>query len=241
MPRLLIAENSAIVRGVFKKLLDDDGGYDYNLAGTYAEVKVLLETKRYEYAVVDRVLKDAPNGEIIALFNKHNISPLVFTTEIDEHFFEAFEGARIVDYIKKVKYNNITYVLSKLKQLQKNKKISVLIHSESAMYSSYLKENLDIHSFKVFTVNKQEDLYNKIDLHPELSLLILDAANISDQVIEAIRAKRTREDLKILVLVDETNSYQTSSLLSSGADDFLVKQFSRDEFYVRVYQNINKV
>lgn len=241
MSRLLITEDSVIVRGAFKKLLDDDGSFDYDLVQTYAEAKTLLESKRYEYAVVDRTLKDAPNGEIIALFNKHNIAPLVFTKEIDEILFETFEGAKIVDYMKKIKYNNITYVISKLKRLQKNKNTTVLIHSKSAIYSSYLKENLDIHGFKVFTIKKQEDLYDKIDLHPELSLLIIDADDISVDVIESIREKKSREILKILVLVDETNSYHTSSLLSSGADDFIVKQFSRDEFYVRVYQNINKL
>jgi len=244
MAKLLVVEESVIVRGVFKKLLDDKTDFEYDLVSSYKEAKLLLTKSRYEYAVVDRVLSDAPNGEIIALFNKHNVAPLVFTKEIDEDFFESFEGAQIVDYMVKLKYNNVTTVIEKLKQLKANKNITVLIVSDSRIYSSYLKQNLNLHGFKVFSATNNEDAYKKIDLHPEISLMILDDKDPyvnALEVVEYVRKYKTSQELKIIALADETNSYETSALLNYGADDYLVKQFSRDEFYVRVYQNINKL
>jgi len=244
MSKLLVVQDSVIVRATFKKLLDECVVFNYDLVATYKEAKALLATRRYKYAVVDRVLKDAPNGEIIALFNKHYLAPLVFTNEIDEDFFDDFEGANIVDYIKKIKHNDEAFAVDRLLQLRENRDISVLVVSNSTAYNSYLKQNLNLHNFKVLSTFKSDETYKKIDLHPEVSLVILDSNEPyinTLEIIEYIKKVKTKKELKIIVLANESASYQTSLLLSSGADDYLIKEFSRDEFYVRVYQNINKV
>lgn len=244
MAKLLVVQESVIVVSLFKKLLDLRSDFEYDLVNTYAEARVLLSKSRYEFAVVERILSDAPNGEIIALFNKHNIAPLVFTKDVDEDFFESFEGAQIVDYVLKQKHNSVATAIEKLEQLKANKNITILVVSESKIYLRYIKQNLNLHNFKVFTVLNAEEAYEKIELHPETSLMILDTHKNTQnelEIINTIRGKNIVPELRILTLVDETNSYATSSLLHHGADDFLVKQFSRDEFYIRIYQNINKI
>ena len=244
MAKLLVVEGSNIVKGVFKEILDKQDGFDYELVGTYEEAKELLHKTRYEYAVVERVLKDAPNGEIIALLNKHNVAPLLFTKEIDEDFFDSFEGAQIVDYIIKHKYNNITNVVKRLEQLKSNKKTTVLVVNDSHIYGSYLKQNLVLHSFKVLSAANNEEAYTKLDLHPEISLMIInDSKPYVDamQLIGKVRKHKQTQELQILYIAKESNSFETSSLLSAGADDFIIKPFSRHEFYLRVYQNIKKV
>lgn len=244
MAKLLVVEGSVILRGVFKELLRKHTDFEFDIIATYAEAEELLKKGSYGYGVVERNLEDAPKGEIIALLNKHNIAPLVFTKEIDEIFFESFEGAKIVDYIIKQKYNNITYVIQRLQQLQANKNITVLIISDSSNYGSYLKQNLDIHNFNVLTAKNNEEAYEKIETDPDISLMIVDniEPNINSlELLENIRQRRDKESLKIIVLSDKANSYFTSSLLNAGADDYIVKQFSRDEFYIRVYQNIKTI
>ena len=244
MAKLLVVEGSVIIRGVFKDLLEKHTDFEYDLVATYAEAKELLAKETYGYAVVERNLEDAPKGEIIALFNKHSIAPLVFTKEIDEIFFESFEGAKIVDYILKQKYNNITHVIQRLKQLQANKNITVLAVSDTSTYGSYLKQNLNIHKFNVLSAINNQEAYEKLEMNPDISLMIVDniEPNINAlELIENIRQRRNKESLKVIVLADKPNSYFTSSLLNAGADDYIVKPFSRDEFYVRVYQNIQTI
>jgi PleD family two-component response regulator len=244
MSKLLIVEDSIIVQAVFIKLLENIESFEYDLVSTYEEAKKLLSRSRYEYGVVEHILKDALNGEIIALFNKYHLSPLVFTRHINEDFFDDFEGASIVEYIKKVKHQNEANVIKKLLQLQANKKKNVLVVSDSIVYSSYLKQNLNLHSFKVFNANSNEITYEKLSLHPEINLLIVDSNEPyvnAMKVVEYVREKKELAHIKIIVLATETNSYFVSDLLHAGADDYLIKDFSRDEFYVRVYQNINKL
>lgn len=244
MAKLLVVEGSGIVRGVFKDLLSKHTDFDFDLVATYAEAKELLEINSYEFAVVERNLEDSLKGEIIALLNKHDIAPLVFTKEVDEIFFESFQSAQIVDYILKQKYNNITYVVEKLKQLQENKNKTVLVISSSHTYVNYLKQNLKLHSFNVLSATNSEEASLIIDKHPEISLLILDKQvehKDSFELIEKIRQRRSKKELKIIVLEDKLSAYFTSSLLNNGADDFIIKPFSRDEFYTRIYQNIQTI
>lgn len=243
MAKLLIAQGSTIIRGVFKELLENEN-FDYDMVSTYAQAKNLLSKTRYEFAVVERNLSDAPNGEIIALFNKHNIAPLVFTKEIDEDFFDSFESAQIADFILKQKYNNISNVIQKLRQLKANKNITILIVSDSHIYSGYLKQNLNLQSFKVLNASNNEDAYAKLELHPEIVLVLVD--NNEPYVdalafVENVRLSKNSNNLKILALVEETNLYETCSLLNAGADDYVVKPFSRGEFYIRIYQNLKTV
>jgi len=244
MSKLLVVEESIILQSVFRELLDSNPNFTYDLVSSYAEANMLLSKSRYEFGIVDRVLSDAPNGEIIALLNKYNIAPLVYTKYVDEDFFESFESAQIVDYILKQKYDKVTTVIKKLEKLQENKKITILVATESKIYNSYLKQNLNIHNFKVFTSSSFVETQERIDLHPETSLLIVDINDKtidSTKIVEYLRMHSANKHTKVLLIVDEANSYKTSSLLNLGANDFIVKQFSRDEFYVRVYQNINKV
>ena len=244
MAKLLVVQKSVIVRGVFKELLEKNTDFEYDTVATYAQAKELLEKKTYSYGVVERNLEDAPKGEIIALFNKHNIAPLVFTKEIDEVFFDSFESAKIVDYILKQKYNNITYVVQRLKQLQANKNITVLVVSDSSTYGSYLKENLNIHNFNVLSATNNQEAYEKLEINPDISLMIVDniEPNINAlELIENIRQRKDKKSLKIMVLAEKPNLYFTSSLLNAGANDYIIKPFSRDEFYVRVYQNIKLI
>ena len=241
MSKLLIAQGSFFLNGVFREHLEKDNDFDYTLVSTFKEAKKALSLARYEFAVVERTLSDSADGKIIALLNKHNIAPLVFTKSVDEDFFESFESAQIVDYLIKDKFNNVPAVIEKLKQLQQNKKTTVIVVNDSHIYGTYLKQNLKLHNFKVISASNNEEALEKLLYHPDAKLMILEESAPyinAHKLIKQTREDRDLDALNILSIVKETNSFETSNLLDLGANDYIVKEFSRAEFYVRVYQNI---
>ena len=86
MPRVLIVEDSTMMSDLICKHLDKYTEFIYNVATTYDEAKILLTRYRYDFAITDLHLPDANDGQIIALVNKHNISPIIFTGDIDDEF-----------------------------------------------------------------------------------------------------------------------------------------------------------
>lgn len=244
MAKLLIIEDSKMLCGIFETLLSKYTEFDFEIANTYAEAEKFLKTMRYEFAVADMNLPDAKHGEIIALLNKHNVAPIVFTGIFDEDFREGFESAHIVDYILKERYDNIISVVEKLKQLEENKKKTVLVVDDSHTYLNYLKQNLQLHYFKIITASNGKEALKKLEEHPEIELMITDyhmpIMNGLD-LVRRVRKKLSTKDLSIIVLTSETNSYTTSRFLKEGANDYITKPFSRDEFYARIYQNIKNL
>lgn len=245
MAKLIIVDESTIVCAIFKELLEECECFDYKIVQNYEEAKKLLQRSRYEYAVVSRDLPDAKNGEVIALLNKHNIAPIVYTTKLDEDFIETFESAQIVEYILRHKFDNIKTVIERLKQLQENKKIKILILHDSSIYRSFLKNSLILHNFNVLTVENAHDAIHKIELHSDIELIILDndlTQTLGMDALEFIRyvRKLNKPNLRILTISSETNSYKTSCFLNEGADDYMMSDHSKDELYVRIYQNIRK-
>jgi putative two-component system response regulator len=241
MSKLLIIEDSEMLCSVFERLLNKYTDFDFTIAKTYAQAQVYLRSKKYRLAVADMNLPDAENGEIIALLNMYNIAPIVFTGIFDEEFRDGFETAYIVDYLLKERYESIIQVINKLKQLEENRNKTVLIVDDSPTYIDYLKQNLQIHNFKILTANNGEDALEVLDKHPEIELMITDYhMPIMDglELVRSIRKKRSIKNLSIIVLTSETNSYTTSRFLKEGVNDYITKPFSRDEFYSRIYHNI---
>ena len=244
MAKLLIIEDSKMLCKIFNDLLSKYTDFNFDVATTYEEAKKYLTSTRYEFSVADMNLPDARNGEIIALLNKFNVAPIVFTGIFDEEFREGFESARIVDYVLKERYENIVYVVEKLKQLEANKKKTVLIVDDSTLYTNFLKQNLLLHHFKALTAPNGQEAIERLESHPEVALIITDYhMPVMDglEFLRKIRKTRSKKDLSVLILTSDTNSYTTSRFLKDGANDYITKPFSRDEFYARIYQNIENV
>ena len=249
MSKLLIVEESTILCGIFKKLLEKDGGFEFTIVQSYKDAQDYLDKQAYEFSVVSRTLPDANHGEVIALLNKYNVSPIVYTTMIDEDFIESFESASIVEYILRHRYDNVKYVISRLNQLKENKKRTVLVVHKSEIHRRYLKQNLSLHNFKVIMVGSAYEALQKFNTHQDISLMIvsmeLEQVHGLEEVdgLELVRRvrKMNRDNLSIISLADESNSYETSFFLKEGADDYLINQYSRDEFYVRIYKNLKQL
>lgn len=244
MGKLLIVEDSQMLCRVFEDLLKKYTNFTFDIATTYQEAETFLHNTRYEFAVAAMHLPDAHSGEIISLLNKHNIAPIVFTGIFDEDFRDGFESANIVDYVLKERYENIIYVIEKLRQLESNKNKLILVVDDSSLYANYVKQNLVIHRFKVLTASNGIEALKKLEMHPEIELIITDFhMPLMDglELVRQVRKKRTKKDLSIVVLTSETNSYTTSRFLKDGANDYITKPFSRDEFYARIYHNIETI
>lgn len=241
MAKVLIVENDLITANNFIQMFDLYDEFDVDVVSHISEAKKLLSNKRYEFGVTDLELNDSLNGEMVAIFNKHNISPIVFTNKINEDFIETYQSANIVDYVVKSRYRSTNNVVDTLRQLILNKRSKILLISNTQTYSNYLKQNLQMHNFQILIAKNSQESLEKLDLHEDIDLVITeyDLPIVNGlELVKKIRKTRRKSDLNILVLAEKSNSYLTACFLNEGVNDYLIKEFSRDELYTRVYQNV---
>ncbi len=242
MSRVLIIEDSKMLCTIMKDLLNRFTNFDYDIAGTYAQAEAFLKEHTYDYAVTDLHLPDCEDGQAVALVNRHDIAPVIFTSDMSEELRDSFESSNIVDYILKENYDNIVSVIEKLLQLEENREKKVLIVDDSFTYRYYLKNNLSLHQFKVLEADNGSQALEVISLNPDIELVITDYhMPVMDglELTRKVRKKFSKKEMAIITLTSETKSYVTSKFLKEGANDYITKPFSRDELYARIYQNID--
>lgn len=244
MIRVLIVEDSAMLCRILSDLMDQYTSFHYDIAYTYGQAEALLQTHTYDFALTDLHLPDANDGQIVALVNRYDLAPIIFTADMNEMLRDAFESSRIVDYVLKERYENIIYVVEKLLQLEANRHKKILIVDDSLTYRYYLKNNLAMHQFRIYEAPHGEAALRIIEEHPDIELILTDYhMPIMDglELTRRVRRKHNKKEMAIIALSNETSSYATSRFLKEGANDYITKPFSRDEFYARVYQNIDDI
>jgi len=240
MAKLLIVESDTRLCEIFNELLEYSD-FNYDIVNTYEEAKNHLKRRRYEFAVTDLNFSDSKDGRIIALFNRHNVAPIIFTSEIDEDFLEVYESAKIADYFLKEDEKSLPLVVSKLNQLKSNKGTTILVVDDSILYANFIKQNLVIHKFKVLTAPNGEQAIEKLKNHPEVKLVVTNhRMKIMDgiELTELIRKTKDKKELPVVALSTLSDADTTSLFLQAGANDYLTKPFIRDELYEKIYENL---
>jgi len=238
MRRLLIIESNEALVEEYKLLLDEHTNFHYKIVSSYEEAEKALKQTRYEFGVTDINVPGAKEGVVIALMNRYNLAPIIFTDSIDEDFQEAYESAQIVAYILK-ESNDILSVIKKLNQLERNKKSTLLVVDDSILHANFIKQNLILHKFKVLTAANGKLALEKLKNHPEIDFVVtnhrmkeMDGLELTQK----IRQLKETQKLPILALTSDADA--ASNFLSEGVSDYLTKPFSRDDFYAKVYENM---
>ncbi len=244
MSRVLLVEDSQMLCKIMSELITKYTSFDFDIANSYHETELLLQKHHYDFCIVDLHLPDANDGQIVPLVNRHGLSPIIFTSDISEELRDAFESSNIVDYVLKERYDNIIYVVEKLLQLEANRHKKILVVEDSLTYRHYLKSNLAIHQFIILEAANGEVALKVLEEHPDVELVLTDYyMPVMDglELTRHIRKRFSKKDMSIIVLTAETKSMITSKFLKEGANDYITKPFSRDEFYARIYQNIDNL
>ena len=79
--KILIVDDSKVVRSMVKKALDECQEIDADLIFTesYAQTQEIVQKHRFHIAILDVTLPDAQNGEVIDLLTEQDVPVVVLT------------------------------------------------------------------------------------------------------------------------------------------------------------------
>ncbi len=241
MQRILVIEDNKTLANLMAKKITFELNMEVDIAYRLSEAKLFLQRYAYFVVLTDLNLPDAPNGEIVDYLLQKQEKVIVLSGNIDKNFRKTMMKKNIIDYIKKSGAQDIKYVISMLKRLEKNQQHTVLVVDDSMTIRAQMKSLLENLMFKVITVAHGEEAVNILQTNSNISLVLTDynmpVMNGLELTVE-LRKRFDKNDLAIIALSSNDDEEVIALFLKNGANDYIKKPFSKEEFYCRVDNTI---
>lgn len=246
MKKYLLVEDSPIVAKIIKHLSKGNTLFECDIANSFDDAKRLISAAQTPYfvAIVDLNLPDAPNGEVVDFTIGQKIPTIVLTGTYDDQKREDMLSKRIVDYVVKESRFSYEYVIKLIERLAKNQEIKILVADDSSVSRNYIRDLLKTHRYEVFTADDGDSALTVLEQHPDIKLLITDynmPRMNGFELVKNIRREISKNELVIIGLSGEGNGKLTAKFIKNGANDFLNKPFSHEEFHCRIMHNIESM
>lgn len=242
LPKVLVVDDSKMFLQILILHLEQSVCAEIVPAGSLAEIDVLLQQHDFDVALLDLNLPDAPSGEAIdAVLAKH-IPVIVFAGDCSDQTRNRLWKKKIVDYVLKEGAESLEYAVRQVCRILKNRTYKAMVVEDSDTVRSMVAGLLRVHCFQVFEACNGKEGLELLGQHPDMRLVITDyAMPFMDgvQFIRSIRAKHPKEEMAIVGISSHEQKDLSTRFLKSGADDFLNKPFSSEEFYCRIAQNLD--
>jgi diguanylate cyclase (GGDEF)-like protein len=241
--KVLIVDDSSSICNTLKNLIESDFDIDIFIAKSMKEsANLLLQEKgKIDIILADLGLPDAPNGEVIDFLSKFSIPIVVLTGSDSIDIEEKFRDKNIVDYIIKDGLSALTYATSIVKRIIHNKNVKVLVVDDS---KSFVKKTIDLlKRYKIVALSAfdgdeaLEVLKENNDIKIVLTDYLMPRMN-GLELTKKIRRDYSKDELSVIVTSNDSSKRIPAKFLKYGANDFLYKGFSNEEFFARINSNI---
>ncbi|MCI4400002.1 MAG: diguanylate cyclase [Campylobacteraceae bacterium] len=235
MSKLLIVEDNKSLAKMLSIHISKTSGYAVVVAHSMSEAIAAVQKESFLAALLDLNLPDAPNGEVVDEIIARGIPAIVLTGNLDENTKKLILQKPIVDYVYKEKFKDIDYIISKIERLEKNKNQKVLVVDDSSVVRNEIKNYLSRELYQIFAVGNGEEALNFYKDNPDISLIITDMnMPIMDglELVEELRKITTKETLSIIGISGDSET--AVKFLKMGANDFIRKPFTKEEFVCRI-------
>ncbi len=247
MSPILIVEDSPMFGSMAKKRIEEEFDQIIIWTKTLADTRKILamNNARFDVALVDYNLPDAPDGEVIDEIIGAGISAIVFTGEITDVVRDRIWSKQVADYVTKDDPNCFDYIISTIKRLSENNSCKVLVVDDTSFYRKILCDLLYIQQYQVIAAKSGEECLSVLEQHPDIKLIITDymmPGMDGFSLCREIRKKWKKDNLAIIGVSSHEDKNMAAKFIKSGANDFLVKDsFLVEEFYCRVTHCIEAV
>ncbi len=237
----MIEDNKTLANLIAKKI-SKELDVEVDIAYTMAEAKLFLKGYKYFLTLSDINLPDAPNGEIIDYVIKTGNHVIILTSNIDKNFRKKMFEKNIIDYIYKSGVEDINYIINNIRRLIKNSQHKVMVVDDSVVFRKQMKSMLENLFFNVVTVAHGEEAINLLDSTNDHISLVLTDYNMPVmnglELTQLIREKYKKSELGVIAVSGKSDDEEIALFLKSGANDFIKKPFSKEEFSCRINNSI---
>ena len=243
MKNILVVEDSKSVSSALQSLLIKELKCNCVVARSQKEAsEALLQYKgKFSVALLDLGLPDAPNGEIVDFVTKFDIPTIILTGSNLEEDEKKYRSKNIVDYVIKDGMYSFNYAVNVVKRIVSNYHQKVLVVDDSKSFLAKAVDLINRYKLTSFTALNGEEALKVLEENPDIKIVLTDYyMPIIDglELTRKIRKKYSKDELSIIVTSESNNTRMPSKFLKYGANDFLYKGFTEEEFYARLNANL---
>ncbi len=246
MSKILLVDDDIIVTKLVTLSLTKKLGIICESAHSFAEGKAMLDRnpQEYELAIVDFNLPDARDGEMIDYSISRGVPTLVLTASYDADTRDRVLAKKIVDYIVKRDIKELDYLESVVRRLLNNRLVKTLVVDDSTVYRESMVQLLESQLLVVFQASNGQEALRVIDQHPDIRLVMTDYTMPKMDGLELLiqlRKHYKKDSMSIIIASGLGGASVIPQFLKAGANDYLLKPFSTEEFVCRINANLENL
>ena len=215
-------------------------------AATLEEAANLLSSGTYNFqlALLDLDLSDAPNGEIVDLVASYDVPIFVFSAMMEDDLHKKVFSKSVIDYVLKDSRSSVTTLVKMVNRYFRNAAIKILYVDESKTAQQLATNMLKQYNFDTIVASDGYEALNILSDNLDISLVITDFYMPKmDGITLTKEIRRLHPDwnIGIIGILAKNEQSISSKFLKSGGNDFMYKDFHREEFFCRIHQNLNLI
>lgn len=243
MRDVLVVDDNEFYANLMANAIRKQFAYNVDIAHTAKDARTMVAENKYALLIVDLILPDS-EGDFIEEASK-SLNVIVTTGFEDEITRKKITSLNIIDYIIKGDSKDFSYLLNIIHRLQMNSHMSVLVVEDSTPIRKHIESLLKVQHLKVMTAADGLEALAILEEHEyEIDLIITDY-NMPKmdglELLKHIRKEFPIEEMPIITLSAIGNEAVIARFLKAGANDYIIKPFSKEEFFCRINLSLNNI
>ena len=243
--RILLVENSRTFTTVLREAIEQRLELPVSVATSLAEAGALLDREQGWFLVLTGlVLADGDRDEVVSYFVNRGLPTIVVSSVYDEDLRKRVLQQQIIDYVLKNTPGSVDYLVWLVQRMERNRRISALVVDDSPSARGYAAALLGMYGYRVSQAADGNAALRALEADPAIRLVIVDQEMPGMEGVELtrrLRALRARDKVAVIGISGNSDPSLIPRFLKNGANDFLRKPFSREEFFCRVSQNVDQL
>jgi diguanylate cyclase (GGDEF)-like protein len=242
---VLVVENSPSYAAMVAEAIRERLGLPVTAVTSLADARrALMDENRYFLVLTGLVLADADQQTIIDTFVSRGLPTVVVSGVYDETIRQRILGRSVVDCVLKSAPGNIDYLVWLVQRLDRNRRLAALVVDDSLTARSYTAALLAMYGFRVVEAGDGATALDLLASDRGIRLVVVDYQMPGMDGIEftrRVREHHARDKLAIIGVSASERATLVAQFLKNGANDFLHKPYSREEFFCRISQNADNL
>jgi diguanylate cyclase (GGDEF)-like protein len=243
--RVLFVENSRFFPQMVAEAIHERLTLPVSIASSLAEAERLIRDEGpFLLTLTGLVLPDADHEKIIEFFLSRQMPTVVVSGVFDEDIRQHILDRPVIDYVLKSAPGAVDYLVWLVQRLDRNRSVAALVVDDSPSARMNMGGLLSLYGFRVIEAASGKEGLEAIARDSGIRLVIADHQMPEMDGIEftrRLRADHPRDRMSVIGVSGVGASSPVAQFLKNGANDFLHKPFSREEFFCRVSQNVDNL